>query len=140
MSNENATILLFCSDPVIRSALKETLETHGYVVLPVGDVGEAVDRLREYKPDLLMIRTYVDNMAGHDAAKYLRTKRPGMRILMVAGLLDDDRLSYRESVSGIDVFPKPFTADELLAKVHEVLARPVPSSGRRTRLSAADGR
>ncbi len=133
MNNESATILLFCSDPVIRSVLNETLTTHGYVVLPVGDVGAAVDRLCEYKPDLLIIRTYVDNMAGHDAAKYLRTKRPGMRILMVSGLIDDERLSYRESVHGIEVFPKPFTAEELLEKVHEVLAKPVPSSGRRTR-------
>ena len=133
MQSENATIMLFCSDAVIRSALRETLETQGHVVLPVGDVGEAVDRLRETRPDLLIIRTYVDNMAGHDAAKYLRTKRPGMRILMVSGLLDDDRISFRESVSGIEVFPKPFTAAELLEKVDEVLAKPTPSSGRRIR-------
>ena len=133
MKSDHSTIMLFCSDAVIRSALRETLEAQGYVVLPVGAVGEAVDRLRETRPDLLIIRTYVDNMAGHDAAKYLRTKRPGMRILMVAGLLDDDRISFRESVSGIEVFPKPFTADELLEKVHEVLAKPAPSSGRRIR-------
>ncbi len=128
----HATILLFCSDPVIRSVLGETLEAHGYVVLPVGDLGGAVKRLREHKPDLLIIRTYVDNMAGHDAAQYLRTKRPGMRVLIVSGLIDDDRLSYRESVHGIEVFPKPFTAIDLLEKVHEVLSTTVPSSGRQT--------
>jgi len=118
----NVTILLFCSEPVIRSVLEETLRGHGYVVLPVGDLGGAVDRLREYRPDLLIIRTYVDNMAGHDAARYLRTKRPGMRILMVSGLLDDERLCYRESVHGIEVFPKPFTAVDLLNKVQDVLS------------------
>ncbi len=118
----NATILLFCSEPVIRAVLEETLQTHGYVVLPVGDLGGAVGRLREYKPDLLIIRTYVDNMAGHDAARYLRTKRPGMRVLMVSGLVDDERLSYRESIHGIEVFPKPFTAADLLEKVREVLS------------------
>jgi DNA-binding response OmpR family regulator len=134
----NATILLFCSDPVIRSVLGETLEAHGYVVLPVGDLGAAVDRLREYKPDLLIIRTYVDNMAGHDAAQYLRTRRPGMRILIVSGLIDDERLNYRESVHRIEVFPKPFTAADLLEKVRDVLATrqshatQAPSSGRQT--------
>jgi DNA-binding response OmpR family regulator len=116
-----ATILSVCSDPVLRLVIQETLETEGYVVLSVGGLGTAVDRLREYKPDLLLIRPYIDNMVGHDAARYLRTRRPGMRVLMVTGLLDDDRLRYREAVQSIDVFPKPYTAAELLEKVREVL-------------------
>ena len=40
------TILLLCSDAVIRSVLEETLKGEGYVVLPTGDLGSAVDRLR----------------------------------------------------------------------------------------------
>jgi DNA-binding response OmpR family regulator len=124
-----SSILLFCSEPLVRTILTETLEANGYTVLPVGDLGSAVDRLRECKPDLLIIRTYVDRMPGHDAARYLRTKRPGMRVLMASGLLDDDRLNFRESIHGIEVFPKPFTAADLLEKVHEVLSTTVPSSG-----------
>lgn len=116
-----ATILLFCSDTLIRTVIEETLTSHGYVVVPVGDLGSAVKRLRDHKPDLMIIRTYVDNMAGHDAAQYLRTKRPGMRVLMATGLMDDDRLRYREELHSIEVFPKPFTSDELLAKVQTVL-------------------
>jgi DNA-binding response OmpR family regulator len=127
-----ASILLFCSEPLVRTILTETLEAHGYTVLPVGDLGSAVDRLRECKPDLLIIRTYVDRMPGHDAARYLRTKRPGMRVLMASGLLDDDRLNFRESIHGIEVFPKPFTAADLLEKVREVLSTTVPSSGQQT--------
>jgi DNA-binding response OmpR family regulator len=128
------TILLLCSDAVIRSVLEETLKGECYVVLPTGDLGSAVDRLREYKPELLLIRPYIDNMAGHDAAQYLRTKRPGMRVLMVSGLLDDDRLRYRQSLQSIDVFPKPFTAEELLEKVRQVLGtkRPMGSTATAT--------
>jgi DNA-binding response OmpR family regulator len=117
----NATILVLCSDTVIRSVIAETLEAEGYVVLAAANLGTAVDRLREYKPELLIIRPYIDNMAGHDAAHYLRTKSPGMRILMVSGTLDDERLLYRESLHAIEVFPQPFTAGELLTKVKEVL-------------------
>ena len=127
-----SSILLFCSEPLVRTILTETLEANGYIVLPVGDLGSAVDRLRECKPDLLIIRTYVDRMPGHDAARYLRTKRPGMRVLMASGLLDDDRLNFRESIHGIEVFPKPFTAADLLEKVREVLSTTVPSSGQQT--------
>jgi hypothetical protein len=55
---------------------------------------------------------------------YLLTKCPSMRVLMVGGLLDDKRLKYRAELQGFEVFPKPYTAAELLQKVKEVLSKP----------------
>jgi hypothetical protein len=37
-------------------------------------------------------------------------------------LLDDKRLQYREAIAGFEVFPKPYTAGQLIEKVKEVLA------------------
>ena len=118
------TILLLVSDPVVRSILQETLEREGYMVLATGDLGQAVDRLKECTPDLLIIRTYVQSLPGHDATMYLRTKCREMRVLMVGGLLDDERLQYREAREGFEVFPKPYAASELLQKVKDVLNKP----------------
>jgi DNA-binding response OmpR family regulator len=118
------TILLLVSDPLVRSVLQDTLEHEGYTVVTAGDLGSAVDRLTEVTPDLLITRTYVEGMTGHDAATYLRTKSNGLRVLMVGGLLDDQRLKYRESLEGFDVFPKPYSPRELLQKVKDVLAKP----------------
>jgi DNA-binding response OmpR family regulator len=118
------TILLLVSDSLVRSVLQDTLERAGYTVVAAGDLGSAVDRLTEITPDLLITRTYVEGMTGHDAATYLRTKSNGLRVLMVGGLLDDQRLKYRESLEGFDVFPKPYSARELLQKVKDVLAKP----------------
>jgi hypothetical protein len=44
-----------------------------------------VERLKECTPDLLITRTYVEGLAGHDAAMYLRTKCLEMRVLMLGG-------------------------------------------------------
>jgi len=118
------TILLLVSDPLVRSVLQDTLEHEGYTVVTAGDLGSAVDRLTEVTPDLLITRTYVEGMTGHDAATYLRTKSNGLRVLMVGGLLDDQRLKYRESLEGFDVSPKPYSPRELLQKVKDVLAKP----------------
>jgi DNA-binding response OmpR family regulator len=120
----NTTILLLVSDPLIRSVLRETLEHEGYVVRATGDLGQAVDRLKETLPDLLITRTYVESMPGHEAAMYLLTKCPTMRVLMVGGLLDDKRLQYRAELQGFEVFPKPYSAAELLQKVKDVLSKP----------------
>jgi DNA-binding response OmpR family regulator len=121
---KTSTILLLVSDQLVRSVFQETLEHQGYVVLPTGDLGSAVIQLRQGDPDLLITRTYVSTMTGHEAAKYLRTKRPGLRVLIVGGLLVDDRLQVRDTLEHFDVFPKPYTAAQLLEKVKEVLARP----------------
>ena len=118
------TILLLVADPVVRSVLEETLGHEGYTVVSAGDLGQAVARMKECTPDLLITRTYVQTMSGHDAAKYLRTKNPKMKVLLVGGLLDDDRLHYREALQGFEVFPKPYAPAELLQKVADVLSKP----------------
>ncbi len=46
-----------------------------------------------------------------------------MRVLILGGLLDDDRLRYREELEGFEVFPKPYTGAQLIEKVKEVLDR-----------------
>jgi DNA-binding response OmpR family regulator len=120
----NTTILLLVSDPVVRSVLKETLEHEGYTVLATGDLGQAVDQLKMCKPDLLITRTYVDSLTGHDAAMYLRSKCLKMRVLILGGVLDDERLRDREALQGFAVFPKPYAAAELVQQVKHVLSRP----------------
>ncbi|HVW87418.1 MAG TPA: hypothetical protein VHB50_22180, partial [Bryobacteraceae bacterium] len=80
--------------------------------------------------DLLVIRPQISSMPGHDAAVYLRTKIPGIPVLIVGGLPDDDRILNRETAERFEIFPRPFQASELLEKVKEVLApRSSPVAG-----------
>jgi DNA-binding response OmpR family regulator len=119
----NTTILFLASDAPIRKVISEVLDSEGYVVMPASDVAGAVDQLKESSPDLLIVRHYTEGISGHDAAMYLRTMCPGIPVLLVGGLLDDDRLENRELVEGFEIFPKPFQATELLEKVKEVLVK-----------------
>src|ERR1700681_4873364 len=100
----NAMILLLCSEPLIRSVLKEALEQAGYVVRATGDLGTAVDLLAESKIDLLITYPYVESIPGHEAAKYLRGKNSQMGVLVLAGLLEDDRLRYRAILEAFAMF------------------------------------
>jgi DNA-binding response OmpR family regulator len=87
----------------------------------VGDLGTAVDRMKEMHYDLLITRPYVHSMSGRMAADYLRTKSPGLPVLIVGGFMDDDQVNVLHAVEQFHVFPKPFPRQELLAKVKEVL-------------------
>jgi DNA-binding response OmpR family regulator len=117
------TILLLVSDQLVRAVTQEALEQEGYLVLAAGDLGTAVDWIKDVPPDLLITRIFVHSMPGHQAAEYLRTKRPQMRVLIMGGLFEDNRLANRESLAGFEVFPKPYRASEFLEKVREVLAK-----------------
>lgn len=117
----NTTILILVSDPVVRAVFKETLERAGYSVIAAGSLGSAVDRLEECTPDLLIIRSYVEGIPGYDAATFLRTKCHGLPVLMVGGLIEDERLQYRMTLEGFEIFPKPFTGAALLEKVKDML-------------------
>ena len=123
MKTTSKTILLLISDPVVRSAVRDALEHGGHSVVAVGDLGAAVGRLKEFTPDLLIIRSYIEDISGYDAARYLRTRSPGLKVLMVGGLIDDDRLVNRMALEGFEVFPKPYPAAALLEKVKDVLAK-----------------
>ncbi|HEY3743613.1 MAG TPA: response regulator [Bryobacteraceae bacterium] len=117
-------ILLLISEPVLRTAMKGVLENAGYVVAARGNLGRAVDTMADTRIDLLITAPYVDNIPGHDAAKYLRGKDPRMAVLIVGGVLDDDRLTYRAAHEHFALFPPPFSAADLLKTVKEVMKAP----------------
>ena len=130
-------ILLLSSEHVVRSAMKEILEQAGYVVLATGSFGVAVDMLTCGAIDLLITHPYIENIPGHEAAKYLRAKNPHrMGILIVAGLLDDDRLQYRADLERFEIFPPPYTAAQLVEKVEEILKTLQAAAGSRKSVEA----
>jgi DNA-binding response OmpR family regulator len=116
-----ATILLLDSDSLMQAALRDALQSAGYLVVEAGDLGTAVDRIHEVRPDLLITRPYINSMPGHTAAEYLRCRCPGLPVLIVTGFMNDDRVNAQNTVERFYLFPQPFSRDELLAKVGTVL-------------------
>jgi DNA-binding NtrC family response regulator len=120
-SGKNETILLLGSEPISQSAIRDALERAGYLVFSANNLGTAVTMLADCPADLLITHPYIAEIPGHEAAKYLRTKKPGMAVLMIAGLLDDDRLRNMADLERLATFPQSFTAAQLIDKVREVL-------------------
>ncbi len=122
-SASEATILLLDSDSVSRAVLREALERANYLVVAAGNLARAVERLDDTQVDLLITRPYINSMPGAFAAHYLRTRRAGLPVLIVAGFPDDDRIRDPLEVEEYFTFPKPFGCDDFVAKVKEVIAK-----------------
>jgi DNA-binding NtrC family response regulator len=123
---KHKTILLLTSDRLLLTVTREILEREGYSVFSSHDLADALGHLEVCKADLLITRSSISSMTGHDAAKYLRSKCPGMRVLILGGVLEDDRLHHRATLEGFEVFPKPYAASDFIEKVKEVLNRNEP--------------
>ncbi len=123
------SILLLDSDPMSRAILHDVLQRAGYLIMDAGDLGVAVDKVRMSRPDLLVVRPYISSMSGAAAARHLRTKCPGLHVLMVDGFMKDDRLRVQSEVHDLQLFPQPFLPEELVLKVREVF-RAMPAKTR----------
>ncbi len=118
-----ARILVLDAEPVVQEVVTRILSRHGYEVRATGSISKAFQMVKASPPDLLITNVLLPGIRGHDAASLLRELHPGMRVLMVAGLPDDQQIYDMTKSEGIEPFPKPFSAGDLATKVKEMLGR-----------------
>lgn len=120
-----ADIVVIDSEPTVRRVMIAILMREGCTVRGTGDLGEAIRLLRERRPDLVLTNVMLLGVSAHDAMLRLKAEFPSLPVLMVSGLPDQDVISEWRQKDGFDVFPKPFRAADLIAKVQQMLAPPI---------------
>ena len=94
----------------------------GYDVTCAGDGGEGLDRLREQRPDIVILDLMLPGMDGIDVCKEVR-KISNVPLIMLTARVDEvDRVLGLE-IGADDYITKPFSPRELLARVKAVLRR-----------------
>jgi CheY-like chemotaxis protein len=129
------TILVADDEEGVRSLVSNILQDAGYTVELAADGAQAVERLRALgdRVRLILLDLTMPILGGAEAAAELRRIRPDVPIVAMSGY-GDIEVMQRFSEVGVDDFvPKPFSPDQLAAKVRDVLAprvdqpRPSPS-------------
>ncbi len=118
------TILVADDEEGIRALVSSVLEEAGYTVELAEDGQQAVERLRDLGDDvrLILLDLTMPELGGAEAATELRRLQPNTPIVAMSGYGDIEVLQ-RFSEAGVDEFlPKPFTPEELAAKVRDVLS------------------
>lgn len=115
-------ILIVDDDPDIRKVLRLLLGT-AYEVAEVENGVAAVDYIREHpETDLVLLDVMMPGMSGLEACNELRRYSNAPVLFLTAKSAEEDRLSAYRS-GGDDFLSKPFSHDELLAKVSSLLRR-----------------
>ena len=112
------TILLVEDEPAVRQLFAQALTRAGYAVYEARNGQEAMNLFDQHGDAIDMVLTDVrmPYMGGAELAHHLRGRRRTLKLLCISGYpgnLDPEL--------AVDFLAKPFSRDELLRKVREVL-------------------
>jgi DNA-binding response OmpR family regulator len=122
MGRGRVRILVVEDEPRYVRAIRVNLEGSGYEVLAAPDGSTAVDMVANEDPDLVLLDIRMPGMDGYEACRRIREFSPVPIIMLTAMAETADKV--RGLGSGADDYiTKPFSAEELLARVQAVLRR-----------------
>jgi signal transduction histidine kinase len=120
------TVLLVEDEEAVRRLTHAVLRRNGYKVLVAGDGEEALRTLQQHQGPvhLLLTDVVLPRMGGREVALQVSQLRPEIRVLFTSGYSDRAFGENGTLEPGMAFLPKPFTPEELLRNVREILETP----------------
>ncbi len=123
LTRGSGVILVVDDEESLRLTLKEILEACGYHVLLASDGRQGIkifkERCREIK--LILLDVAMPNMAGRESYLEMKKIYPPVKVLLISGYKNDQRVKDIMDLGVNGFLPKPFSMVELSRKVAEML-------------------
>jgi two-component system response regulator PrrA len=135
-SSGGGRVLVVEDDDAVRTAVDRGLGVHGFDVSSVPDAESAIALIARRRPDVMIVDIGLPGMSGVELCTKLRGLDVDTPILILSA-----RDQVGDRVAGLqagadDYVVKPFSLDELAARVHALLRRARPSAGPTSALAA----
>lgn len=115
-------ILVVDDDPHIREILVYALENAGLTPLPAKDGAQALQLWQQHTFDLIILDVHMPHMDGLQLCKEIR-KTSSIPILFLSSKDEEIDKVLGLELGGDDYVTKPFSARELIARIHAILKR-----------------
>lgn len=104
------------------------LERAGHRVIAANDGDEALERLREQTPDLVLLDIMMPRRTGIEVCQALRQDpaTAGVPVIMLTAKAQEADVERGFEAGANDYIVKPFSPRELLTRVNTMLGRPAP--------------
>jgi DNA-binding response OmpR family regulator len=121
--NSGSRILVIEDELPMRVALRDILDSEGYRVLTAADGEAGMEQAIQEKPDLILLDVMLPKLDGYSLCAELRRLAIVTPVLMLTA-----KGQVQDRVTGLDTgaddyLVKPFSTDELLARVRALLRR-----------------
>jgi len=119
MSN---TKILYVEDELsLATIVKDTLETQGYLVQLVSDGAEVLSNMKSFQPDLCILDVMLPNMDGFTIGKSIKREFPQVPVIFLTAKSQTADVIQGFSSGGNDYLKKPFSLEELLVRIKNLL-------------------
>ncbi|SMF29588.1 response regulator transcription factor [Pseudogulbenkiania subflava] len=119
------TLLIADDEPNIVISVEYLMKREGFEVLVAGDGEEALAKIRQHRPDIVLLDVMMPKMNGFDVCQEVRADPTlsGVRILMLTAKGRDTEVAKGLAL-GADVYmTKPFSTRELVEKVRQLVGQ-----------------
>jgi DNA-binding response OmpR family regulator len=131
------TKILYVEDePFLGRIVKESLESRDYEVNMVTDGKEAMDVYRKVTPDICVLDVMLPNKDGYSIAQSVRQLNPSIPIIFVTAKTQTEDVIKGFDVGGNDYLRKPFSMEELIVRVNNLLNITKKNNGTTTEVIA----
>lgn len=116
-------ILLVDDEPAIVQVIQARLKANGYEVVTAQDGQEGLNAARAEKPDLIILDVMLPKMDGFRVAQFLKLddQYRHIPIMMLTARVQEEDKRMGEQAGADAYLTKPFTSEDLLGKIREML-------------------
>lgn len=123
--NKGPRILIVDDEPSIRDLLTTSLRFAGFGVRAVSNGAQTISAVLEEEPDLIILDVMLPDMNGFSVTKRLRSAGYTAPILFLTAKDDTEDKIMGLTVGGDDYVTKPFSLDEIVARIKAILRRTI---------------
>ena len=120
---ENVKVLIVDDEPNIRDLLSTSLRFAGFSVHAVGNGADAVNAAEKGAPDIILLDVMLPDMNGFSVTKKIRSMGINAPVLFLTARDETEDKITGLTVGGDDYMTKPFSLDEIVARIHAILRR-----------------
>ena len=121
MANER--LLLVDDEDNLRSMLEAALRHVGFDVHPAANGRDAIDAVAEVQPDVIVLDVMLPDLDGFEVCNRLRTSGTRTPVLFLTARDGTEDKVRGLTLGGDDYLVKPFSLEELVARINAVLRR-----------------
>lgn len=121
--SDKSRILVVEDEEAILLGLEENLSYAGYEILKASDGPSALELALRERPDLVLLDIMLPGLSGFEVCRQLRDKGLQIPVIMLTARGDEFDKLHGFEMGADDYVTKPFSVDELLARVKAVLSR-----------------
>ena len=125
-SGPEARLLVVDDEPNIRELLSTSLRFAGFDVVAAANGREALAAVEEHAPDLAVLDVMLPDMDGFTLTRRLRAAGRHFPVVFLTARDDTEDKVTGLTVGGDDYVTKPFSLDEVVARIRAVLRRTQP--------------